>query len=154
MKVGNDGHDAEGDVTLVAAGTVDNIITVWDLESAQILLSLPGHSSFIHVLDFTEDDSFLLSGSADETVMIWSLESLYRAEQQSSVYEEDFSSLSLGPVFDAKFLPTTKGYSGHRGELEREIVRIVAPDDANCLRILDDGVPLFRSSSEEGNMIR
>ena len=48
--------------TLLAAATVDNLITVWDFESCQVLLSLPGHSGHIHVLNFNEDANLLLSG--------------------------------------------------------------------------------------------
>ena len=44
----NGGCDATGTdigkASLVAAATVDNLITVWDFGSAQVLLSLPGHS--------------------------------------------------------------------------------------------------------------
>ena len=40
--------------------------------------------SHIYVVDFTADDQFLLSGSADETVMIWSLETLFEDLQGMS----------------------------------------------------------------------
>ena len=168
MNVGNEGHDTEGDLTLLAAGTVDNIITIWDFESAQILLSLPGHSSFIHALDFNDNDSFLLSGSADETVMIWSLESLYEPVADISSVENQ-TSLSLGPVFDVKFLShmaegsiytctgsnnPKDGLSSQSNALKSNVVRMVTPDDSNCLRVLDDGNTIFKSPSEEANMIR
>ena len=39
-----DNGDKSSSTALVAAATVDNLITVWDFESAQVLLSLPGHS--------------------------------------------------------------------------------------------------------------
>jgi hypothetical protein len=38
MKLSNNGR-------MLAASTVDNIITVWDVDSIQIVLALPGHSS-------------------------------------------------------------------------------------------------------------
>ena len=159
MKVGNEGH-ATDDLTLLAAGTVDNIITIWDFESAQILLSLPGHSSFIQALDFNDDDSFLLSGSADETVMIWSLESLYELTPESSAQND--SSLSLGPVCDVKFLPCiindnvrNSGQNDNPIECKgpENTVRMATPDDSNCIRVLDNGNTLFKSPSEGDNMI-
>ena len=163
MTLCREGHEIEEDLTLLAAGTVDNIITIWDFESAQILLSLPGHSSFIQALDFNDDDSFLLSGSADETVMIWSLESLYDPTPDSSPAENQCS-LSLGPVFDVKFLFPLEPCNGNRSTCRNEgsesfekkscVVRMITPDDSNCLRVLDDGITLFKSPSEEGNMIR
>ena len=162
MKVGNEGHETN-DLALLAAGTVDNIITIWDFDSAQILLSLPGHSSFIQALDFNDDDSFLLSGSADDTVMIWSLESLYEDNQGTSL--ESLSSLSLGPVFDVKFLLSSNDvvndirnlkeiHQSIQNDSIQPIVRMVTPDDSNCIRVLDNGNTLFKSPSEEGNMIR
>ena len=36
--------------------------------------ALPGHTDHVRALDFSHDDSFLLSGSADETVMIWQMD--------------------------------------------------------------------------------
>ena len=83
------------------------------------------------MLDFTYDDNFLLSGSADETVMIWSLESLknqYHDEERElevkgsrdANYEPD--SLGLGPAFDVKFIGSK--------------ARLVAPDDINCIQVI------------------
>ena len=36
--------------------------------------ALPGHTDHVRALDFSHDDSFLLSGSTDETVMIWQMD--------------------------------------------------------------------------------
>ena len=36
--------------------------------------TLPGHTYQVRALDFSHDDSFLLSGAADETVMIWQMD--------------------------------------------------------------------------------
>ena len=36
--------------------------------------TLPGHTYQVRALDFSHDDSFLLSGSTDETVMIWQMD--------------------------------------------------------------------------------
>ena len=163
MKVGNEGHETD-DLALLAAGSVDNIITIWDFESAQILLSLPGHSSFIQALDFNDDDSFLLSGSADETVMIWSLESLYEANNGTSI-NNNLSSLSLGPVFDVRFLPWKNDCVDDMSDLKPvdddiqynnslNTVRMATPDDSNCIRVLDNGNTIFKSPSEGANMIR
>ena len=36
--------------------------------------TLPGHTYQVRALDFSHDDSFLLSGAADENVMIWQMD--------------------------------------------------------------------------------
>ena len=60
--------------------------------------------SHIYVVDFTPDDRFLLSGSADETVMIWSLESLFDDLENEEGLSKHQSFSSLGQTFDQKFL--------------------------------------------------
>ena len=72
-------------------------------------------SSHIYALDFTLDDSFLLSGSSDETLMIWAVEDEVMREMSEQ-------SLSVGPAFDAKFF----------GD---KCCRIAAPDDTNCIQV-------------------
>lgn len=85
--------------------------------------------SHIYVLNFTPDESFLLSGSADETVKIWSLESL-------GYFDCDNVTMpSLGPAFDHKFLDNNTSF-------------IVATDETNSLRVLKDGFPLHHSPPE------
>ena len=68
------------------------------------------------MLDFEPDDKFLLSGSADETVMVWSLESLYDSSP------EEVTLPSLGPIFDARFN-------------KDNVSILVAPDETNSLRV-------------------
>ena len=67
-------------------------------------------------MDFTPDESFLLSGSADETVRIWSLESLHDFDS------DNLTLPSLGPAFDHKFL-------------DNNVSLIVATDETNSLRV-------------------
>ena len=76
------------------------------------------HNFFSHIntLSFTHDDSFLLSGSSDETLMVWSMEC---TDAEMTVSSE----LSLGPTFDVGF-----GLSG-------ECI-LAAPDDARKIQVL------------------
>ena len=69
------------------------------------------------MLDFEPDDKFLLSGSADETVMVWSLEALYDQNP------EEVTLPSLGPIFDARY------------NQENDVSILVAPDETNSLRV-------------------
>ena len=85
------------------------------------------------MLDFTPDESFLLSGSADETVRIWSLETLHDFDTDNSTLP------SLGPAFDHKFL-------------DHNISLMVATDETNSLRVLKDGFPLHQSPGESADL--
>ena len=79
--------------------------------------------SFIHVVGFTPDDRFLLSGSEDETVMIWSLESLFDDDEESQEQKVE-KQTSLGQTFDQKF----SGSDSILGEtFERKILLSVFP---------------------------
>jgi WD40 repeat protein len=46
MKLSNNGR-------ILAASTVDNIVTVWDVATIQVILALPGHSSLVLKNPFT-----------------------------------------------------------------------------------------------------
>ena len=60
-------------LTLVHAGCV-------------VMCTLPGHTDHVRALDFSHDDSFLLSGSADETVMIWQMDEPTTETEVSPMY--------------------------------------------------------------------
>ena len=77
--------------------------------------------SHIYVLDFEPDDKFLLSGSADETVMVWSLEGLFESDP------EEKSLPSLGPIFDARFRQI------YRSQVHKKIISFNY-DLANCMQ--------------------
>ena len=77
--------------------------------------------SHIYVLDFEPDDKFLLSGSADETVMVWSLEGLFESDP------EEKSLPSLGPIFDARFRQI------YRSQVHKKIIYFNY-DLANCMQ--------------------
>ncbi len=108
----------------------------------ELNLSLILLSSHIYSLDFTHDDNFLLSGSADETVMIWSMEeeAAAGAPSDSDVAAATAASLSYGPSFDVKFFPD--GTS-----------RMAAPDDTNSVQLLEEGHSLFRSPPDGASRI-
>jgi WD40 repeat protein len=55
----------------LAAGDDSGVITLWDVESGQEVLTLRGHSKAILRLVFTPDGRFLASSSADGSVKLW-----------------------------------------------------------------------------------
>ena len=93
--------------------------------------------SHIYTLDFTQDCNFLLSGSSDETVMIWSLEEF---EVEQKALKPKPASLSLGPACDCKFFADSSS-------------RLVAPDDTNAIQILENGVPIFSSPADSSRIL-
>ena len=56
---------------IVATGSQDRSICLWNHETGEILATLTGHDYTIGALAFSLDDHVLVSGSGDETVRLW-----------------------------------------------------------------------------------
>jgi WD40 repeat protein len=59
------------DGSLMAAGADDGTVTMWDMASADELITLNGHSEGVASVAFSPDGTLLASGSYDGTVVLW-----------------------------------------------------------------------------------
>lgn len=57
------------DDNILATGSYDNTIKIWDIETGECLRTLTGHTLGIRALQF--DDTKLISGSLDKTLRVW-----------------------------------------------------------------------------------
>lgn len=54
---------------ILATGSYDATIKIWDLDTGEVLRTLHGHTSGVRCLQF--DDNKLISGSLDKTLKVW-----------------------------------------------------------------------------------
>ncbi|HEV2802845.1 MAG TPA: caspase family protein [Pyrinomonadaceae bacterium] len=66
-----DGLAFSPDARLVASGSKDNTVRLWDTERAYELRKLTGHAAWVKAVAFSADGRWLASGSVDGTVKLW-----------------------------------------------------------------------------------
>lgn len=58
------------DGKLLASGSYDKTVRVWDIQTADLKLTLKGHDDVVESVAFSPDGT-LASASADKTVKLW-----------------------------------------------------------------------------------
>ena len=66
---------------LLASGSSDCTILIWDLEIEELDCTLEGHVNPVSCLGFSPNDKFLCSGSDDKTLILWDLTSKQKVHQ-------------------------------------------------------------------------
>ena len=63
------------DGKILASGSWDNTICLWDVRTGIFLLTLAGHTGWVSSVVYSSDGKTLASGSFDGTVLLWELSS-------------------------------------------------------------------------------
>lgn len=63
-----------GDEAVVASGSEDGGIFIWDVTSKRVLQKLDGHEGVVLSVDTHPKEDLLVSGGLDRTVRIWRID--------------------------------------------------------------------------------
>jgi WD40 repeat protein len=64
------------DGRVLAIGTGDGVIVLWEVAAGQVRRRLRGHLSMVGALSFSTDGKLLVSGSQDSTALVWDISGL------------------------------------------------------------------------------
>eukprot|EP01043_Picozoa_sp_COSAG02_P021826 COSAG02_NODE_1118_length_14469_cov_8.856228_13_plen_537_part_00 len=59
--------------TIIASGSLDKLIKLWDIETGECILQLEGHEDVVHALTVVSP-GVLASASGDNTIRLWSID--------------------------------------------------------------------------------
>ncbi len=61
------------DDKIVASGSEDETIKLWEVDSGREILTMRGHSGYVNSVAFSPDGKILASGSDDKTIRLWEI---------------------------------------------------------------------------------
>lgn len=112
------------DSNILASGSDDLSIRVWNISTQKCLRVLKKHTFHVTTLQFNSKGNVLISGSADETIVVWDL-AQGRSLRTLAAHSDPVSSISLSP--DDSIIAS----ASHDG-----LMRLFDTETGQCLKTL------------------
>jgi WD40 repeat protein len=118
-----DGLAFSPDARLLASGSKDNTVRLWDAERAFELRKLTGHTAWVKAVAFSADGRLLASGSVDGVIKLWDVAS--GRELKSMTGGGSINAIAFSP--DARFVVAGNAensllvWNAQTGQLERTL---------------------------------
>ncbi|KAK3363905.1 hypothetical protein B0T25DRAFT_627877 [Lasiosphaeria hispida] len=141
---------------LVASGSYDNTIKIWDAATGACMQTLEGHSSWVYSITFSPDSTLMASGSQDNTIKIWDavtgicIETLigHSGSVNSVVFSPDLklivsgsddNTIKIWDVATGTYIQTLTGHSSSVNSVifSPDLKLIVSGSDDNTIKIWD-----------------
>jgi WD40 repeat protein len=139
------------DGKLIASGSYDKMVKLWDVASGQELRNLQDHIDAVFAVAFSPNGKRLASGSQDRTVKIWDIASGQRLYSLSDA-SDGLTSLAYSPsgeqIAAAGYDKTI--YVWHLGDTDGNLVQSLIADEDSILALVwsPDGKTIITSSSD------
>ncbi|GEM_PF-793808 len=91
------------DGSLLATGSDDKTVKIWDVKKQTLLYNLTGHTKYVTALAFHPSEPVLASGGSDGLLIIWQIDG-QKILQKIMVHPEGIKSLAFSP--DGKIVAT------------------------------------------------
>ena len=130
------------DATLVAAGSLDTIVRIWDVKSGTLLQRLQGHKDSIYSVAFTSDGKGLVSGSLDKSVKYWDVSVLAAGSAKSKPENATPTPTLSGPssTSDRSVVPCMMDFVGHKvgmNDFRNDLMLILYFTGQSSVRVCD-----------------
>lgn len=86
------------DGRLVASGSVDKTIRIWDVQTRKTVHVLRGHRGSVNSVSFSSDGKRLASGGSDNTIRIWNVQSGTQIGKPIRGHTDSVNSVCFSPV--------------------------------------------------------